>query len=294
VEQQPWSEISLPTLYETYQEMFKEEDLDLVCVFLPYSRNAYAIRTAAEAGVHVLSEKPVAVNFEDLKMVETAVSQSKIRLSAMFALRYAPTIFTIKQCVASGMIGIPQLATAQKSYKWGESRPWFYKHREIYGSTILWVGIHAVDYIRWCCGLEVLRVSGFHSNLTHSDYPGTQDNVSLAMEMEGGRTASLTMDFLRPGSAPTHGDDRLRIAGSKGVIETRELNTKVEILQEDSVPKYSDLQRPRLSLFAEYVSELRGQGSHLISNTDALQVTKICIAATEAANTGTVVSVQGQ
>jgi predicted dehydrogenase len=288
---QPWAVESEPRLYETYQEMLNRERLDLVVVCLPYARNAFAIAAAAEKGVHVLSEKPVAVNFEDLEMVAKAVRSSGIRLSAMFAMRFSPHIFTVWKAVQSGIIGNPSLARAQKSYKWGANRPWFYKHPEIYGSTMLWVGIHAVDYVRWTTGLEAKRVSGFHSNLSHPGFPGAQDNAVISMQLETGATASITMDFLRPDAATSHGDDRLRIAGTKGVVESFGALNKVQFVSQQSQLKDLELQQPRRSLLADLVAELRGQGTHLIGAHDAIRVTQICIAATEAARKGEVINV---
>jgi predicted dehydrogenase len=264
------------------------EELDLAVVCLPYARNAFAISAAAGAGLHVLSEKPVAVNRNDLKMVETAIKTSGVRLSAMFTMRYSPSILTVRNAVLSGKVGSPCLARAQKSYKWGDGRPWFYKHREIYGSTILWVGIHAVDYIRWTTGLEVMKVTAFHSNLSQPDYPGTQDNAVINLQLDGGATAAITMDYLRPETAPTHGDDRIRVAGTEGIIESVDTGQRVILISDESPSQEISLESPSLPLFADFVSELRGTGRHLIGPDEAVRVTKICIAATESAEEGRV------
>lgn len=290
VESQAWSQ-SGPRLYETYQAMLDHEALDLVVVCLPYARNAHAIAAAAREGLHVLSEKPVAVSLPDLEMVERAVRENQVRLSAMFAMRYLPNLYTMRKAVRNGLIGHPILARAQKSYKWGSERPWFYRHAEIYGSTLLWVGIHAVDYLRWTTGLEVMRVGGFHSNLAHQDYPGVQDNVSICLELEGGATGTVTADFLRPEGAPTHGDDRLRIAGSRGILETMDPDGRVERFSPEDLPESVHLEIPPRSLLADFVGELRGQGTHLIGPEEAVRVTRICIVATQAADEGRVLPV---
>jgi predicted dehydrogenase len=282
VDGQAWSKMK-PTLYETYQEMLEKEELDLAVICLPYARNALAICAAAEAGLDILSEKPVAVNRSDLDRVERTVKSTGVRLSAMFAMRYASPIYTVWRTVGQGEIGKPCLARAQKSYKWGDGRPWFYKDKEIYGSTILWVGIHAVDYLRWCTGLEVRRVSGFHSNLAHPESPDAQDNAVISLELENGATAAITMDYLRPETAPTHGDDRIRIAGSKGIVESFSDEDTVELVTGEKKPHEIKLEEPELPLFADFVGELRGQRTSLIGPDEAVRVTRICIAATEAA-----------
>lgn len=277
-------------VYETYQEMLDKEKLDVAVVCLPYARNAFASAAAAERGVHVLCEKPVAVNEADLNMLEAAVKKSGVRLSALFSMRFAPTIYTLRQSVMSGAVGKVALASAQKSYKWGEERPWFYKKAEIYGSTILWVAIHAIDYMRWSTGLEVARVGAMHGNAAHQDYPGCQDHAVVDLQFAGGATASVTADYLRPATAPTHGDDRLRVIGSSGVVETKDLDTRVELITAQSAPSNLPLAETP-SLFADFVSELRGQGTHLIGPDEAVRVTRICIAATRSAVEGRMIEV---
>lgn len=287
VESQSWSS-SGPKLYETYQEMLDKEKLDLAVVCLPYARNAYAAAASAENALHILCEKPVAVNFADLEMLESAVKKNNVRLSAMFAMRFGTSFYTIKQAVSRGLVGKPCMGRAQKSYKFGQERPWFYKHREIYGSSILWIGIHAIDYIRWIMGLEVRKVSAFHGNLAHQDYPGCQDHGVVSMELEGGASAAVTLDYLRPDPAPSHGDDRLRVIGSAGVVERKDIDGKVELITRDQSPRLLELERPK-SLFEDFVGELRGENRHLIGPEEAVRVTRICIAATRAADEGRVV-----
>ena len=289
VENQSWSS-SGPKLYETYQEMLEKEELDLAVACLPYARNAYVAAAAAERGLHILCEKPVAVNFADLDMLESAVKKSNVRLSAMFAMRFGSSFYTIKQAVGRGLVGKPCMGRAQKSYKFGQERPWYYRHREIYGSSILWVGIHAIDYIRWTMGLEVRRVSAFHGNLAHRDYPGCQDHGVVSMELEGGASAAVTLDFLRPEQAASHGDDRLRVIGSQGVVERKDIDGKVELIGQDKASRLLEPESPK-SLLEDFVGELRGKNTHLIGPEEAVRVTRICIAATQAADEGRVVNV---
>ncbi len=288
VQSQPWSGGGTK-VYETYQEMLDKEELDIVVVALPYARNPFAGAAAAERGIHVMSEKPVAVNYDDLAMLETAVRQSGVRLTAMFAMRYPAPYYTIRQMVAAGEIGTPSMARGQKSYRWGRERPWFYRHRDIYGSTILWVAIHAVDWLYWIMDKPVRRVGAFHGNTSHPDYPGTQDNAVVTLEFEGGGTGAVTADYLRPSQAPSHGDDRLRVIGSGGVIEKKDLEERVELITNTGGPRAVKLQSPPAPWFPDFCASLRGQCEHMISPEAPFEVTRICIAATEAADTGRVV-----
>ena len=93
------------------------------------------------------------------------------------------------------------------------------------------------------------------------------------------------LDYLRPESAPTHGDDRLRIAGSEGVLEVFGAEDRVHLITGLDGPRELELPEP-VDFFADFLDELSGKGEHLISQADAFRLTEICLKAREAAETG--------
>ena len=113
-------------IYDQFEQMLEEEELDVVGVCLPYYRNALASITAAQEGIHIVSEKPVATTLEDLAALKKAVAQSKVRLTSMMNMRCFPPYRAAKKAVGDGLIGEPILLTSQKSYRFVTSRPWFY------------------------------------------------------------------------------------------------------------------------------------------------------------------------
>ena len=120
--------------------------------------------------------------------------------------------------IQSGEIGDVVLLNARKSYKWGERAEWFGK-RELYGGTIPWVAIHAIEMVHHLSGRDFVSVSAMQSNRAHPDRPGCEDNGIINFSLSGGGHASVSFDILRPKAAATHGDDWVRIVGSTGVIE---------------------------------------------------------------------------
>ena len=206
-------------VYENYHDMLEKEQLDVVGVCLPFYQNAEASIQAARKGIHVLSEKPAAINLPDLARLEQEIHQSGVGYSIMLDMRALPIFQAARKAVQQGAIGEPILLSSQKSYQFGSERPWYYKERKTYGGTIPWVGIHALDYMRWVSGQEYTQVAAFEGNKAHPQTPGCEDHAGLLFRLANGGTATCHLDFLRPESAPTHGDDRLRIAGSEGVLE---------------------------------------------------------------------------
>jgi predicted dehydrogenase len=270
-------------VYATYHEMLENQELDVVAICLPLYQNAQAAIAAARRGVNVISEKPAATTLEDLARLEQAVRAAGIHYSIMLDMRGMPIFQAAHKAVREGAVGEPILVTGQKSYIWGRERPWFYKQRKTYGGSIGWVGIHALDYMRWVSGQDYARVAAWEGNKAHPDYPGCEDHAGLVFRLTNGGTATCHLDYLRPVRAPTHGDSRLRVAGSEGVLEALEVGNRVSLIS----PKGAMGQLPlpaAVDLFAKFVGAMRGEGEPLVSAEESLSITRVCLKAREAAD----------
>ena len=273
-------------VYETYHDMLEKEPLDVVGVCLPFYQNAEASIQAARKRIHVLSEKPAALNLPDLARLEQEIHQSGVHYSIMLAMRALPIFQAARKAVQEGAIGEPILLSSQKSYQFGSERPWYYKERKTYGGTIPWVGIHALDYMRWVSGQEYAQVAAFEGNKAHPQTPGCEDHAGLLFRLANGGTATCHLDFLRPAAAPTHGDDRLRIAGSEGVLEATDSDNQVRLISAKG--KVGELPLPAAAdFFGMLIACLRGEGEPLVTTEDAFAITRICLRARDAADTGT-------
>ncbi len=270
-------------VYVHYQEMLQKEDLDVVGVCLPFYQNAGAATEACSRGINVISEKPAATTLEDLTRLERAVRASGVLYSIMLDMRGMPIFQAARKAVRSGAIGEPILVSGQKSYVWGDDRPWYYKQRATYGGTIGWVGIHALDYMRWVSGQDYTRVAAWEGNKAHPQYPGCEDHAGLLFQLSNGGTAVCNLDFLRPHNAPSHGDSRLRIAGSGGVLEAFEFGNRVNLIS--SKGTVADLPLPpAVDLFSQFIGALRGEGEPLVSPEDSFSISCVCLMARDAAD----------
>lgn len=274
--------------YDDWNAMLDQASLDVVAVCRPYPMNAEATIAALERNIHVVSEKPVATTFDALNRVEEARSKSKARLTAMFSMRFEPSFRAARKAVADGLIGQPILATGQKSYKFG-TRPDFFRERDTYGGSIPWVAIHAIDYVRWVAGQDYTQVTALHGNAAHPEYPGCEDHGGILYRFANGGTAVINLDYLRPESAPTHGDDRLRIAGSEGIVEVVDQGTRATLIHEGDAPL--DLPLPdEINLLTDFVADLKGESTHLVEPYEATYVTRLALTAREAADKGKILS----
>ena len=200
--------------FADYREMLDTEHPDLVVLSPVFGLTGTILIECAERGINVFSEKPVASSLDELARVKEAVTRSGIRFGAMHFLRYSPAFYHAGRMVREGAIGRVRLIHAQKSYKYG-TRPDWYFDRELYGGTIPWVGIHAFDWIAYFTGKRFLSVDALSW--------GTPEMTALCQfRMEDDILASASIDYYRPSTASTHGDDRVRCVGTEGVIEVRD------------------------------------------------------------------------
>lgn len=275
-------------IFDDYETMLDRVKPDVVGICLPYSENARASIAAAERGIHIVTEKPVATTLDDLGRVLKTVTAKKVRLTAMLNMRTEPRFLAMRESIARGDIGEPVLVTSQKSYKFGDSRPDFYRREETYGGTIPWVGIHALDYMHFTTGLGYRQVTAFQGTMVHMDYPGCPDYAGVLLRTDNGGAAMVNIDFLRPAAAPTHGDDGLRVIGANGVLELKEVGQKVELITHTREPYYLDLPE-QVPFFADFMKELRGQGTHIIPPQDPFEMTRVALTAHQAAKSGEIV-----
>ena len=273
-------------VYDDYRKMLDEAKPDVVAVFTPYAHNGRFNIEAVRRGCHVISEKPLAATMDDLDRLRAERNKAQVRVTAVLAMRLHPGFAAAHQAVKEGLIGEPILVAAQKSYRWGTDRPWYFKLRKDYGGSIPWVAIHAIDFIRYVSGLEYANVTARQAVKVHKDYPECEDCGALLFEMTNGGQATLTFDYLRPNQAPSHGDDRLRVAGSKGIIEVRVTKqTFCELITNDQAPKQLPLPDSRRNVFIDFVAELGGGKPHFLSPEDPFRATEVAIKARDAADT---------
>jgi len=206
--------------YDDYREAMDELKPDAVNVGAVYGHNGEVNAECLRRGVRVVSDKPIAATWGQLERIEQACGDDSVLITE-FDFRARPWFRAARQAVADGMIGMPVLATAQKSYRWG-NRPDFYKRRADYGGTLLWIASHGIDAIDFVTGATMTRVTGRHGNVAKPDYGEMEDHVCVIYELAGGGSAMVHADLLRPSEAPSHGDDRLRVVGSDGQIEVRD------------------------------------------------------------------------
>lgn len=256
---------------------------DVAAVDCHFARHADIGTETLRRGIHLFLEKPLATELEELHALRLAYDASDAQLAAMHGLRYAPAFQAAWEAVQDGAIGRIRLMHAQKSYRLGQ-RPAIYRRRESYGGTIPWVGSHAVDWLLWFAGTEFRSVYAVHSRQDNDGHGDLEMTALCQFQMAGDIQASVSLDYLRPASAPSHADDRIRIAGTAGVIEVRD--GQALLIGADNGGIQPLELKPQPGIFEDFVSQLLTGEACRISAEQSFAVTEACLLARASADTG--------
>jgi len=166
-------------------------------------------------------------------------------------------------------------ARALRSYRFG-TRPKWYADRASFGGLFLWVGSHEVDVVRFVTNQPIAQiVAARHGNLAHPDYGSMEDHAACMLQLGNNAAALVEVDYLRPASAPTHGDVSLRVAGAEGVLEVKPgsctLTTNSKPPEEIAPPS---MPQPA---WQEFLDVATGKSSDRFGTTHSLEIAELML-----------------
>jgi len=270
-----------PRLYDDDREMLDRERPDFLGVLGPFERHAEMCLEAFSRRIPTLCEKPVALSLEELVRLRETWSADPLPFASLMGMRFERPFYTLFRAVQDGAVGDVRLIQTQKSYRLGQ-RPDYYFRRETYGGTIPWVGSHAVDLIAWLSGQRFEAVFAAQSTQGNAGYGSMEASAQMQFVLSGGVNATASLDYLRPSGAPSHGDDRARVAGTQGVIEANA--GRVCLVDAQGERELPLLQPP--SLMTDFVDQIQGRGPGLQSGAETFAVTEACLLARQSADEG--------
>lgn len=233
-------------IYNNFDEILEKEP-EIAIINTRFDLNAKFTKRCLEKNIYVFSEKPLAITKEDLEEIKNVKTNAFV--SCMFGISYEGWCLTIKDAVKN--IGSIRMINGRKSYKLGV-RPDFYKNKDTFGGIMPWVGIHAMHWIYFVTDLKFKDFYSITSNLENSGNGDLETCAAATFLMENGAIATVTADYYRPESASTWDDDRLRVVGTKGIVEYEK--GKVMLIDEKGERELPLLQSK--DIFKEFVNRI--------------------------------------
>lgn len=204
-------------VYSDHREMLKKCPLDAVSIVTPdFLHREFAV-DAANAGKHILLEKPMATTRQDVMDVMEAVTRNKVRIMVDLHNRFSPPFAVAKAGLDAGEIGEPWSAYFRlNDCKWvaTDMLPWAAK------SSILWfLGSHSLDTLRWFFSDEVEQVySVCRKGVLSAAGVDTEDIFQTIVEFRRGGIATMENGWITPNTHPCVNDIKFNITGTRGML----------------------------------------------------------------------------
>ena len=200
--------IPVRATYDDYERCLQEIDAVYICT--PNSEHAdYAVR-AAEAGKHILCEKPLAVTQRECERMIRAAKENNVKIMTAYRLHFEPLFLEVLDIVKSGKIGEPRFFTSNFSM---HARPGGIRtQRELGGGTLYDLGVYCINTARLMFNAEPIEVFGRSIDGARSNMPEIDEMTSGILRFDGDRLATFTTSF------NANGVSDFRVVGTEGNI----------------------------------------------------------------------------
>ena len=131
--------------------MLDLKEVDLVVLGVPNDLHCELTCLAAEAGKHVVVEKPMALNLLECDRMIAACQRASVMLGYAEELCFAPKYVRLKQLITEGALGKVHLVKQSEKHD-GPHTGWFYNTERSGGGVTFDMGCHAIEFFRWLLG----------------------------------------------------------------------------------------------------------------------------------------------
>jgi xylose dehydrogenase (NAD/NADP) len=166
---------NIPKVYSSYEELLADPEIDAVYNPLPNGLHGEWSIKAAQAGKHILCEKPLASNAAEAEAMVAAAKEANVLLAEAFMYRFNPQIQKVKQMIAQGAIGKVNRVNAVFSFAMSDDTEDIRLDKSLAGGSLMDVGCYCIDSTRYLLGEEPLEVKAF------SDMASTKSGVDESM-----------------------------------------------------------------------------------------------------------------
>lgn len=180
-------------LYETVENLLR--DCDMVGITSTTKEHPDLVEAAVRAGVHVICEKPLALDAHGCDRIARAAASSDVRVLANLPKRFDPAHIELRELVHSGELGQIRLARVRHGHQHGLEAgfgdEWFADPALSGGGTLVDEGIHAFDLLRWLFG----DPSSVSATVSSALGLGVDDSATATLEFDGSITAQVSTSW---------------------------------------------------------------------------------------------------
>ena len=284
--------------YDDYREMLKRPDIDVVCVCTPSGKHAEVAVAAAEAGKHVLCEKPLEIRPDRMSEMIEACRKHGVKLGCVFQRRLMPAVEITRRALREGRLGRLVMANAYLKYyrsqEYYDSGGWRGTRELDGGGCLMNQGVHGIDLIMHLAG-EVESVFAYTGTLARNIE--VEDTAVIALKFKNGAYGVIQgATSVYPGQ-----ETRFELHGDRGTIEFGDTGFKKWTFMgveeplpevEDTLGLASTMSSQQLAVnghlfyVGDIIDAIRHDREPLVNGEEARKPVDLVLAIYESARTG--------
>lgn len=219
----------IPDVYLDYKEMLKDPEIEMVTITAPNKMHCQMTVDIAEAGKHVVCEKPLCMTLEEAdRMIEVCDKHGVLLLYAE-ELFFTPKYVKSKEIADQSAFGEVYLVKQSEKH-YGPHAEWFWDVEQSGGGVFMDMGCHGIAFTWWFLDRPKIKsVQAQMGTYVHLDTTRGEDNSFCILEFEGGKVALIEDSWAKTGGM----DDRVEVFGDKGCTYTN-------LLMGNALPTFSE------------------------------------------------------
>lgn len=276
--------------YTDFRQMILEEDLDAVDICLPHHLHAEAIMSAAQAGKHILCEKPLCLNVQEANQVQQAVSTAGVTLMCAHNQLFLPAVSTAKRLLDDGILGaVYEVRTTDTFYNDfnPQNMGWRATAATSGGGELMDTGYHPTYLMLHLAGASPVEATAVLSR-HRLRFMDSEDSAQVLVRFDNGVVGHLVTSWAY--DAPP-GTERFSVVGERGSLHSDGTSLTVTLRGSDSQTYDFEAVDTYVSEIGHFADCLRSGTRPLHTEREGTDVLCIILAAYEGARTQTIAPV---
>jgi predicted dehydrogenase len=284
------SELYNTTWFDTHEALLKA-GVDAVIVCSENANHRELVELAAQAGAHVLCEKPIEVSVQDAQAMGDACSKAGVNFMTAFPMRFDPNIQALKGMLERNDLGkLYAINGINHSEIPKAHRAWFAIRALAGGGAVMDHTVHLLDLYRWFTGSEVTEV---YAEVSNPFYPGEIDVDSaglVTLTFANGMFATIDCSWSRPPMVyPRWGHLKMELIGENGAIAVDAFAQHLNVYSRTAARPASWLgwgSDANAAMVQEFLASIREKREPVVTWKDGFEAMRVALACYESAENG--------
>jgi predicted dehydrogenase len=282
-----YSELYNAKWFNTHEGLLKT-GVDAVIVCSENANHLELVELAAQAGAHVLCEKPIEVTVQNAEAMRDACSKAGVNFMTAFPMRFDPNIQALKEMLGRNDLGkLYAINGINHSEIPKAHRAWFAIKALAGGGAVMDHTVHLLDLYRWFTGSEVTEV---YAEVSNPFYPGEIDVDSaglVTLTFENGMFATIDCSWSRPPMVyPRWGHSKMELIGENGAVSVDAFAQHLNVYSKTTPRAASWVgwgSDSNAAMVQEFLASIRERREPAVTWKDGFEAMRVALACYESA-----------